>query len=191
MFYSIDRCYETNYYCSTDQAQREPFLGQDQERLVQSPTTPGTALNLIRFEPQQFTTFQLVSQQMLQEPLTPPAAASPNGIPNYARVQHRHPNAEELDFHMQELPENNGSDVNVMPSRFRRTFGSDINPSVGDISDRESELDIRQLENSVSPLNGIHSSSISPPLPGTSGNQRNIDDNYRDYKRPFTPETDF
>lgn len=162
------------------------------QRLVQSPQTPGTG-NVIRFEVQPSTSTTLVSQQMLQEPLTPPAQ-SPTGMPTYARVQ-RHPNAEELNFHMQSLGErtDNSPDLNVMPSKFQRTFGSDINPSVGDISDRESDLDIRQLENSVSPLNGIHSSSISPPLPGTSGNSmhNSREENDRGYKRPFTPETDF
>lgn len=86
-----------------------------------------------------------------------------SGIPGYARIQ-RPPHTEELDLQLQTLNENSetDSDMNVLPSRFRsRTFGSDINPSVGDISDRESDLDIRQLENSVSPLNG-HGSSASP-----------------------------
>lgn len=44
------------------------------------------------------------------------------------------------------------------------TFGSDINPSVGDISDRESELNIRQLESSVSSLSGVMSSTVGSPL---------------------------
>lgn len=39
----------------------------------------------------------------------------------------------------------------------------DINPSVGDISDKESDLNIRQLEESVSSLSGIESSQFNSP----------------------------
>lgn len=74
------------------------------------------------------------------------------------------------------------------PNRNRtpRVFGSDINPSVGDSSDRESDVNVvRQLESSVSSLSGMHENSTSPPV----RNKLQVDSGGR--HRPLSPETDF
>lgn len=71
-------------------------------------------------------------------------------------------------------------------NRVPRMFGSDINPSVGDSSDRESDANvIRQLESSVSSLSGVHENSTSPPV----RNKINVGSSVR--QRPLSPETDF
>lgn len=61
---------------------------------------------------------------------------------------------DELNFRLQTLTENVESNNDP-----RAAFGSDINPSVGDASDKESELNIRHLESTVSSLSGAQSSS--------------------------------
>lgn len=180
--------------------QRQPFLTD--ERLVQSPTMP-TIENVVRFQPQQSARIASppVSQQML---LRQYSSSNQNGVddlnggvavPGYARVQQRATggaaHTEELNLQLQTMARN--SDLseggNVLPSQFRtRTFGSDINPSVGDISDRESELDIRQMENSVSPLR--NGSSVSPPSRSNS-RQGGGESSFAAKVAVHSPETDF
>lgn len=91
---------------------------------------------------------------------------------------------ENLNFRLQTIIDSETDSEITTPNanRLQRTFGSDINPSVGDTSDRESDVNvIRQLESSVSSLSGIHGSSTSPP----SRNKNNGNGNDR------SPETDF
>lgn len=163
-----------------------------------------TIENVVRFQPQQpaRTTSPPVSQQML---LRQYSSSNQNGVddlnggvavPGYARVQQRATaggaaHTEELNLQLQTMARN--SDLseggNVLPSQFRtRTFGSDINPSVGDISDRESELDIRQMENSVSPLR--NGSSVSPPSRSNS-RQGGGESSFAAKVAVHSPETDF
>lgn len=106
-----------------------------------------------------------------------PHDVTPNGNA-YARVQRHSVIAEELDFSLQSMKRN------VDNVEENRVFGNDINPSVGDVSDRESELNIRQLESSLSTLSGVHEHSVSPP-----SRMRNVPRIAGD-RRPFSPETD-
>lgn len=97
---------------------------------------------------------------------------------------------EHLNFRLQTINDSETeSDITTTSpnaNRTRRTFGSDINPSVGDSSDRESDANvIRQLESSVSSLSGAHESSTSPP----TRNKMKVGSNER--RRPLSPETDF
>ena len=78
-----------------------------------------------------------------------------------ARLPQNH--IDELNFRLQTLTEVTEVQYAEVASP-RPTFGSDINPSVGDISDKESELNIRQLESSVSSLSGVNSSTVGSPL---------------------------
>lgn len=78
-------------------------------------------------------------------------------------------------------------DHNLRPSDFlRRNFGGDINPSRGNIIESESELDIAQLEESVSPI------SVSPPLSESPENGRRLPGNGTSKnKGEISPETNF
>lgn len=73
---------------------------------------------------------------------------------------------DELNFRLQTLSESDDDEedgARALSPKGKPQFGSDINPSVGDISDKESDLNIRQLESSVSSLSGItYGSSFSP-----------------------------
>lgn len=103
-----------------------------------------------------------------------------------------HNHIEELNFRLQSLNENveivlTETDPQV-PGTTQRTFGSDINPSVGDISDKESDINIRQLESSVSSINGVNSGSATAESIYSSPVSR------RDKPGPSRfvgPETDF
>lgn len=134
--------------------------------------------------------------------LTTNVPASPNNqqpqqIPNnrsltYAQIQFPSTSAgeqqENLNFRLQTINDSETeSDVTTTsPNRTHRAFGSDINPSVGDSSDKESDVNVvRQLESSVSSLSGMHENSTSPP----TRNKIKVDSNER--QRPLSPETDF
>lgn len=54
-------------------------------------------------------------------------------------------------------PDNHVDELNIRLQQIRQQ--GDINPSVGDGSDKESELNIRQLESSISSLSGVMSGS--------------------------------
>lgn len=80
------------------------------------------------------------------------------------KLPHNH--IEELNFRLQQV-EITATAIDPNSSD-QRTFGSDINPSVGDISDKESDINIQQLESSISPINSgsvtaesIYSSPVS------------------------------
>lgn len=88
--------------------------------------------------------------------------ASPLKYTYLQKLPHQN-HIEELNFRLRSLEEH-VEIVSPQPStsqEIQPTFGSDINPSVGDISDRESELNIRQLESSVSSINGANSGSAN------------------------------
>lgn len=89
-------------------------------------------------------------------------AVSPVKYSYLQKLPHNH--IEELNFRLQSLNEVEvviTEDDSNVPSESQRTFGSDINPSVGDISDKESDINIRQLESSVGSINGVNSGSIT------------------------------
>lgn len=54
-------------------------------------------------------------------------------------------------------PDNHVDELSIRLQQIRQQ--GDINPSVGDVSDKESELNIRQLESSISSLSGVMSGS--------------------------------
>lgn len=115
--------------------------------------------NVIRF---QFDANRPVSSPSISERMRLSqlsSTLSPNSLngPTYSRV-YRQPASDELDFHLQGRADE-PSEHNLRPSEFlKRNFGGDINPSRGNFIESESELDIAQLEESVSPI------SVSPPL---------------------------
>lgn len=126
-----------------------------------------------------------------------PTNQSPQQVPKnksltYAQIQFPSTSAgerqENLNFRLQTVNDSEtDSDVTTTSPNIQRTqrgFGSDINPSVGDSSDKESDINvIRQLESSVSSLSGLHENSTSPPV----RNKTKIDER----QRPLSPETDF
>lgn len=79
-----------------------------------------------------------------------------------ARLPQNH--IDELNFRLQTLNESVEIQYAEVVASPMPAFGSDINPSVGDISDKESELNIRQLESTVSSLSGVNSSTVGSPL---------------------------
>lgn len=74
---------------------------------------------------------------------------------------------EELNLRLQEL--NSRVKLNLTDNREKapkpQPIFSDINPSVGDVSDKESDINIRQLESSVSSLSGLPSGSSTVNSP--------------------------
>ncbi len=114
---------------------------------------------------------------------------------NYAQIQFPSTSngqqQENLNFRLQTINDSEtDSDItNTSPKTNNgapRAFGSDINPSVGDSSDRESDVNvIRRMESSVSSLSGVHENSTSPPV----RNKSNVESGER--HRPLSPETDF
>lgn len=87
-----------------------------------------------------------------------------NNIVTYTQLAHS-PHIEELNFRLQAM--NGRSEIEyaeVIASSMPTTFGSDINPSVGDLSDRESEFNIRQLDSTVSSLSGVNCSTGGSPI---------------------------
>lgn len=119
----------------------------------------------------------------------PPPNAPTNVNLNYVQVQFPSTSngqfEETLNFRLQTVGDSETeSDITTSPNTKRIPFGSDINPSVGDSSDRESDVNaIRRMESSVSSLSGVHESSTSPPV-----RNRNVADRQR---RHMSPETDF
>lgn len=59
---------------------------------------------------------------------------------------------EELNFRLQQANQAARADAN-----------DDINPSVGDTSDKDSDVNIQQLESTVSSLSGNSSSAVTSP----------------------------
>lgn len=117
---------------------------------------------------------------------------------NFAYAQIQFPSTsngqlqENLNFRLRTIDSEAASDITTTSPNVNRAprplFGSDINPSVGDSSDRESDVNaIRRMESSVSSLSGVHENSTSPP---EVRNKINTSiDNGR--QRPLSPETDF
>lgn len=127
-----------------------------------------------------------------------PFHQSPQQLPKnltYAEIQFpstsNSQRSENLNFRLQTINDSETeSDITTTTSprvdRTPRLFGSDINPSVGDSSDKESDANvIRRMESSVSSLSGMHENSTSPPV----RNKLNVEGNER--HRPLSPETDF
>lgn len=111
---------------------------------------------------------------------------------NYAQIQFPSTSTgqqENLNFRLQTINDSETeSDITTSPNtnRIPGAFGSDINPSVGDSSDRESDVNvIRRMESSVSSLSGVHENSTSPP----SRNRIQVEKSER--QRPLSPETNF
>lgn len=87
---------------------------------------------------------------------------------------------EELNFRLKTLNEQvysnysgNGNDAVGGPIPI-----SDINPSVGSDNDKESELNIRQLESSISSLSGLPSGSSVVHSPEVVRNRQQLDKNW-------------
>lgn len=80
---------------------------------------------------------------------------------------------EELNFRLKAMNERVYSNDDVQP------IPSDINPSVGSDNEKESELNIRQLESSVSSLSGLPSGSSTVNSPETVQNRRHAGANWR------------
>lgn len=154
--------------------QREPLLQRD------NPTQTAPFIQSIQNTQQQFgaTPASPLSNETAAnyEQRSPASETNSNGSPNnnnndhpntvkYTQLARLPPNhIEELNFRLQTL---NGAEIEyaqVVVASPLPTFGSDINPSVGDISDKESELNIRQLESTISSLSGVNSSTIGSPL---------------------------
>lgn len=150
--------------------------------------------NVIRF---QFDTNQpaasspSISERMRLSQLS--ASLSPNSSsgPTYARV-YRPPATDELDFHLQARA-TEPNDHNVRPSDLlRRNYGGgDINPSRGNAIEFESELDISQLEESVSPISVSPQLSESPVNRGQNGKTVPGKSVFKKSKGEMSPETNF
>lgn len=158
---------------------------QQREPLLQHDTTTTQAAPLIQSiqnTQQQFgaTPASPISNETdsSNERQSPAFETNSNGSPNnnnnenpnvvkYTQLARLPPNhIEELNFRLQTLNESSEIEyAQVIASPLpMNSFGSDINPSVGDISDKESELNIRQLESTISSLSGVNSSTIGSPL---------------------------
>lgn len=161
-------------------------------------------INTIRYDPTVVPAAAArAPEQAVEQRQSPrfPAVSSVNGSsPNsneYAQVQ-RDLNDEILNFQLQPVARATHSteeqtNLNENAANHQRQaapllFGSDINPSVGDASDRESELNIRQLESSVSTISDI----ASPTSPPTTHRIAPVKHNGRQNLPPLTSEeTDF
>lgn len=155
--------------------QREPLLQHD-------PTTTQAAplIQSIQNTQQQFgaTPASPLSTETdsSNERRSPAFETNSNNSPNnnnndnpnvvkYTQLARLPPNhIEELNFRLQTLNESAEIEYAQVITSPLPAFGSDINPSVGDISDKESELNIRQLESTISSLSGVNSSTIGSPL---------------------------
>lgn len=63
------------------------------------------------------------------------------------------------------VPQNHIEELNFRLQRANQTatVSDDINPSIGDTSDKDSDVNIQQLESTVSSLDGHTSSTITSP----------------------------
>lgn len=109
------------------------------------------------------------------QPTTNDGNTTTNGTIVYSQLARLPPNhIEELNFRLQTLNENTEVEYTQVIGSPMPTFGSDINPSVGDLSDKESEFNIRQLESTVSSLSGVNSSNIGSPVTERQTHQRMV-----------------
>lgn len=79
---------------------------------------------------------------------------------------------EELNMRLKAL--NGNVHVNIIEKHSQMAYSGDINPSVGSDTEKESDLNIRQLESSVSSLSGLPSSVNSPEMAGNSQSQWHV-----------------
>lgn len=94
------------------------------------------------------------------------SSASTTSAVRYSPVYKASPeHIEELNMRLQTL--NRRVQINIAEKHSEMTYVNDINPSVGSDTEKESELNIQQLESSVSSLSGIPSGSTvnSPEMP--------------------------
>lgn len=138
-----------------------------------------------QFDPNRPVSSPSISERMRLSQLSSTLSPNSTNGPTYARV-YRQPAADELDFQLQGRKVET-EDHNLRPSDFlRRNFGGDINPSRGNIIESESELDIAQLEESVSPI------SVSPPLSESPENGKRLPGiGTSKNKGEISPETNF
>lgn len=101
----------------------------------------------------------------------------------YSPVYKTHPetHVEELNFRLKALNERDYSNSNENDNGAvgGQAIPSDINPSVGSDTEKESELNIGQLESSVSSLSGLPSGSSTVHSPETVQNRRHAGANWR------------
>lgn len=145
--------------------QREPLLQREP-----APLTP--LIQTIQSTQQHFgeAPASPSSTNSRNQQRTPPTPDATNGngaagtvkYTQLARLPQNH--IDELNFRLQTLNEHTEIQYAEVVASPMPAFGSDINPSVGDISDKESELNIRQLESTVSSLSGVNSSTVGSPL---------------------------
>lgn len=65
---------------------------------------------------------------------------------------------------MKKVPQNHIEELNFRLQQTNQAVASDdINPSVGDTSDKDSDVNIQQLESTVSSLNEDSSSAVTSP----------------------------
>lgn len=82
------------------------------------------------------------------------------------------PHIEELNFRLKTLERVYGNVTTDDSIATAAPVHADVNPSVGSDTERESDINIRQLESSVSSLSGLPSGSSTVNSPETTANSR-------------------
>lgn len=114
--------------------------------------------------PKPTETVTLPHQSMANRFVT--STASTSSAVRYSPVYKPSPeHIEELNTRLQTL--NRRVHINIAEKHSEMTYVNDINPSIGSDTEKESELNIQQLESSVSSLSGIPSGNTvnSPEMP--------------------------